>query len=175
MSSSGKNLSDFSHTEIPSAEGLSFAIIAAEWNHEITKALTEGAITLLKKYGAREADIKLELVPGSFELIQGANLAVRYSKVDAVICIGCVIKGDTPHFEYICEGVTQGIALLNTYADVPVVYGVLTVLDEQQALERTGGKHGNKGEEAAVTAIKMAHLRKAFRGENTKKGIGFSQ
>lgn len=175
MSSSAKNLSDFSHTEIPSAEGLRIAIVTAQWNLPITGVLQQGAIDLLRKQGISTENLVEYAVPGSFELVNGARLALIDSKLDAVICIGCVVKGDTPHFEYICSGVTQGLAALNAMQDVPVIFGVLTTLNEQQALDRAGGIHGNKGEEAAVTALQMAHLRKKILNRSNKSGIGFQK
>ncbi len=112
----------------------------------------------LKKHGAAEKNIIVKHVPGSFELTIGAQFLAEYDDVDAVICLGCVIQGETPHFTYICQGVTQGITQLNLEYNIPFIFGVLTVNNKDQALDRAGGKHGNKGDEAAITAIKMAAL-----------------
>lgn len=140
---------------IPDASNMSFGIVVTEWNNDITNNLLENAISTLKKHGAKEDNILVKYVPGSFELVFGASQMMDYTEVDAIIAIGCVIRGDTPHFDYICSGVTQGLAELNTDSDVPIIYGVLTVNDRQQALDRCGGSAGNKGEEFALTAIKM--------------------
>jgi 6,7-dimethyl-8-ribityllumazine synthase len=144
-----------------------YAIVVADWNSEITHALAQGAIDTLIKHGVEEENIHITHVPGTVELTYGANMAMRerYSlkSVSAVIVIGCVIKGDTPHFDYVCQSVTQGVTLLNARAPIestscPVIFSVLTTLDKQQALDRAGGKLGNKGVEGAITAIKMANL-----------------
>jgi len=135
-----------------------FGIVVSDWNREITWSLLEGAINTLKKHGATEKNIIVKHVPGSFELTIGAQFIAEYDDVDSVICLGCVIQGETPHFTYICQGVTQGITQLNIEYNIPFIYGVLTVNNKEQAIERSGGKHGNKGDEAAVTAIRMAAL-----------------
>lgn len=158
MATSLKNLSSYDINTVPSAEGLMFGIVVAEWNHEITAPLAEGAIETLLKHGVDEEDIHVKYVPGAFELSLGAQFMAEYMEVDAIICIGCVIRGDTPHFEYICQGATQGITQVNLEYNIPVIFGVLTVDNLEQAQDRAGGKHGNKGVEAAVTAIKMAIL-----------------
>lgn len=137
-----------------------FGIVVSEWNHNITGALLEGAHNTLLKHGVTEDDITVMTVPGSFELVFGASQMVKSGKVDGVIAIGCVIRGDTPHFDYICEGATQGLAALNTTGDVPVIYGLLTCNNLQQAQDRAGGILGNKGDECAVTAIKMVDYRR---------------
>lgn len=158
MATALKNLSSYNINEVPSAEGLSFAIVVAEWNHEITGALAQGAIETLTKHGVSDEDIHIKYVPGTFELSLGAQFMAEYTEVDGIICIGCVIRGDTPHFEYICQGATQGITQVGLEYNIPVIFGVLTTDNLEQAQERAGGKHGNKGVEAAVTAIKMAIL-----------------
>ncbi|QFQ12078.1 6,7-dimethyl-8-ribityllumazine synthase [Pseudoprevotella muciniphila] len=140
---------------IPDASEMQFGIVVSEWNNDITDNLLENAVNTLKRYGAKEENILVKHVPGSFELVYGAACMKDSTMADAIIAIGCVIRGDTPHFDYICSGVTQGLAELNTESDVPVIYGVLTVNDHQQALDRCGGSAGNKGEEFALTAIKM--------------------
>jgi len=153
-----KNLSSHNSLEMPSAERMKFGIVVSEWNQTVTNALCAGAKETLLKYGAKEEDIITIKVPGSYELISGANLLAQQTDVDAVICIGCVIKGETPHFDYICQGVTNGIANLNVKYEIPFIFGVLTTQNQQQATERAGGVYGNKGVEAAITAIKMTEL-----------------
>ena len=155
-----KNLSDFSHTTIPSAKGYRFGIVTAQWNAEITGALCKGAYDLLIKQGANPDDILSVLVPGSYELTSGADLLLSKQDLDAVICLGCVIQGETPHFDYICNAVANGIANVSIKHSKPVIFGVLTTLNQEQALDRAGGKHGNKGDEAAATAILMVELEK---------------
>lgn len=140
---------------IPDAHKMRLGIVVCEWNNNITDVLLEGALNTLKSNGVDEANILVKRVPGSFELIYGCSQMLKQSTVDAVIAIGCVIKGDTPHFDYICSATTQGLTTLNTLYDKPVIFGVLTVNTLDQALERTGGNLGNKGDEFAVTAIKM--------------------
>jgi 6,7-dimethyl-8-ribityllumazine synthase len=153
-----KNLSNYDIHAVPNAEGLSFGLVVAEWNHEITETLAEGAVETLLKHGVTEEDIMIKRVPGTFELSLGAQFMAEYTAADAIICIGCVIRGDTPHFEYICQGVTQGITNVNLDYNIPVIFSVLTTDNLEQAKDRAGGKHGNKGIEAAITAIKMAAL-----------------
>ncbi len=155
-----KNLSDYDPAAVPSGEGISIGIVVSEWNGKITEALARGAVDTLKKFGVEEKDILLKHVPGSFELTMGAQWMAEYSGVDAVICLGCVIQGETPHFRYICESVTHGITELNMKYNIPFVFGVLTVDNMDQALARAGGRYGNKGEEAAVTALKMVALKR---------------
>lgn len=132
-----------------------FAIVVAEWNDDITEPLYEGAYNALRKLGVKKTGIIRKNVPGTFELTLGALWMAEQKNVDAVICIGCVIQGDTPHFDYICQSVSYGITEVNIKTRKPVIFGVLTTLNKKQALERAGGKLGNKGEEAAVTAVKM--------------------
>lgn len=136
-----------------------FAIVVAEWNEDITEALYDGAYQALRKLGVKKSGILRKNVPGTFELTLGALWMAEEKNIDAVICIGCVIQGDTPHFDYICQGVTYGITEVNIKTNKPVIFGVLTTLNKKQALERAGGKLGNKGEEAAVTAVKMLEFR----------------
>ena len=154
-----KNLSAYDINSVPSARGYKFGIVVAEWNHEITGALAQGAIDTLKKHEVAEDDIQLKHVPGTFELPLGGQFFAEYSDVDAIILIGCVIQGDTRHFDFICNGVTYGTTELNMKYNKPFIFGVLTTNNEQQALDRAGGKLGNKGDEAAVTAIKMVALK----------------
>ena len=155
MASSLHNLSDYDIHSVPDATGMRVGIVVSEWNEKITGALLEGACQTLMKHGVREENITVKPVPGSFELVYGAAHFVSSGLVDAVIAIGCVIRGDTPHFDYICQGVTQGLAELNKEGKVPIIYGLLTSNTLEQAQERCGGMLGNKGDECAVTAIKM--------------------
>lgn len=153
-----KNLSDYDLNTVPSAESMKFGIVVSEWNYEITGALAQGAVDTLKKHGALDENIIVKHVPGSFELTLGGQYLAEYTEVDAVILLGCVIQGETRHFDFICQGVTQGATQLNLDYGLPFVFGVLTTDNQQQALDRAGGKLGNKGDEAAVTAIKMVAL-----------------
>lgn len=163
MATELKNLSSYSPDEVPSGKGKRFAIVVAEWNNEITDALCDGAVKTLLKHGVSKSAIQIIRVPGTFELTLGAQLAGKKKSVDAVICLGCVIQGDTKHFDFICQGVTYGITELNIRLEKPVVFGVLTTNNLQQAKDRSGGKHGNKGDEAAVTALKMIAVRNQLR------------
>ena len=173
MASSLKNLSSYNDATIPSAADMIFGVVVAEWNEHITHALYEGCIETLLKHGAKEENIHVAQVPGAFELPTAARLlAARFPAVDAVICMGCVIKGETKHDEYINLSVANALQNLSITLSKPFVFGLLTPNDEQQALDRAGGKHGNKGVEAAVTAIRMAGLKQDLDGK--KKGkIGF--
>lgn len=154
MATKNHNLSDYDINNVPDGKGMKVGIVVSEWNSNITGALLNGAISTLMKLGVDESDIHVETVPGSFELIFGCT-QMAMTNVDAVIAIGCVIRGDTPHFDYICQGTTYGLAHLNATQDKPVIYGLITTNDMQQALDRCGGCMGNKGDECAVTAIKM--------------------
>jgi 6,7-dimethyl-8-ribityllumazine synthase len=136
-----------------------FTIVVAEWNEEITEALYEGAFSGLVSLGAKKNNIVKKIVPGSFELPLAAKWMADKKDIAAVICIGCVIQGDTPHFDYICQAVAQGIMDVNLSSGKPIAFGVLTVLNKKQALERAGGKLGNKGEEAAITVVKMLEIK----------------
>lgn len=140
---------------IPDASEMRFGVIVTEWNNHITDKLLDGTIEELKENGVSESNITVKHVPGSFELIYAASQLAKFGHVNGIIILGCVIRGDTPHFDYICQGVTQGIADLNANGDIPVIFGLLTVNTEEQAEERAGGKLGNKGKEFALTAIKM--------------------
>ena len=159
MATQNKNLSLFDKADIPSAKGMCFGIVVANWNTEITSKLLSGAKETLLKYEASASNIFVMEVPGSFELVFGAKLMSK-QKVDAIICLGSVIQGKTKHFDFVCNAVSSGIKDLNIALNVPVIFGVLTDNTLQQAKDRSGGKHGNKGVEAAITAIKMAHLNK---------------
>ena len=157
MATINNNLSEYKLENTPNSEGMKFAIIVSEWNEHITKNLYNGAEQTLLDCGVKQNDIVRIDVPGSFELVFGAKIASKYN-YDAIICLGSVIKGETDHFHYVCNAVSSGIKDLNITLDIPVIFGVLTDNDEEQSINRSGGKHGNKGVEAAVTAIKMAHL-----------------
>lgn len=159
MASSLKNLSSYDPDQVPDASEMKFGIVVSEWNEEVTGALAQGAVDTLKKHGCKEENIKVITVPGSFELTFGCRLMADKHALDAVIALGCVIQGETKHFDFICQGVTHGITELNLEYDIPFIFGVLTTNNQQQALDRAGGKHGNKGDEAAFTAIKMVGLR----------------
>ncbi len=154
------NLSAYDPAQVPAANKMRFGIVVSDWNSDITWSLLDGAVNTLKKHGAKDNNIIIKHVPGSFELVLGAQFMAEYDDLDAVICLGCVIQGETPHFSYICQGVTHGIAQLNLDYNIPFIFGVLTTNNLQQAIDRSGGKHGNKGDEAAVTAIKMAALQR---------------
>lgn len=154
-----KNLSDGANQQIPSASEFRFGIVVADWNNEITGKLEEGAINILKSKGAQEDHILVNHVPGSIELTLGAQFMAEFQELDAIICLGCVIQGETRHFDYVCDSVTQGITQLNIKYNIPFIYGILTTDNFEQARDRAGGKHGNKGEEAAGAAIRMAHLK----------------
>lgn len=154
------NLSAYDPHSVPDAKEMRFGIVVSDWNQEITWALLNGAVKTLKDHGALKKNIVVKHVPGSFELTLGAQFLAEYDDLDAVICLGCVIQGETPHFNYICQGVTQGITQLNMEYNIPFIFGVLTTTTHQQAADRAGGVHGNKGDEAAVTAIKMAALQR---------------
>ena len=158
-----KDLSAYDINSVPSAENMRFGVVVAEWNWEITSALANGAVDTLKKHGATEENISVKYVPGTFELPLGGQYFAELDNVDAVILLGCVIQGDTRHFDYICEGITQGTKDLNLKYNKPFIFGVLTTNNEQQALDRAGGKLGNKGDEAAITAIKMVALQQSFK------------
>ena len=155
MASANKNLSEFQTHELPEIQDKKFAILVSEWNQEVTNALYVGAYETLIKHGAQEKNIISQTVPGSFELTLGAQKMAQKLEIDAVICLGCVIQGETRHFDFICQAVAQGITDVSIKFNKPVIFGVLTPNTQEQAMDRAGGKHGNKGDEAAITAIKM--------------------
>lgn len=157
MSSAHQSLSTIPEN-LPNAGPYRFGIVVAEWNKEITFALKDGAYEALKLAGADAQKIKTIIVPGTFELTAGASLLLGSGAYDAIICIGCVIQGETRHFDFICQGVTQGCTSLTVKYNKPVIFGVLTTDNHQQAIDRAGGKYGNKGFEAGVTAVQMAAL-----------------
>jgi 6,7-dimethyl-8-ribityllumazine synthase len=151
---------------MPDASGMRIGIVVSEWNHEITSRLLEGAVDTLLKNGVQADNILQKWVPGSFELVFGAQMMANLQAdkaVDAVIILGCVIRGETPHFDYICSGVTQGISSLNATRNIPFIYGLLTNETMQQSIDRAGGVLGNKGDEAAVTAIKMVAFKRSMK------------
>ena len=157
MATENNNLSLFNKEEIPNAGIMRFGIVVANWNEEVTNGLLQGAKQTLLECGALESNINVMEVPGSFELVFGAKL-MNKQKVDAIICLGSVIQGETKHFDFVCNAVSLGIKDLNIHLDIPVIFGVLTDNNLQQAKDRSGGRHGNKGVEAAITAIKMVLL-----------------
>lgn len=155
MATAYHNLSSYDASKMPDGKNMRVGIVVSEWNEDITFALRDGACKVLTENGVLAENILVDYVPGSFELIYGAQAMAEAHQLDAVIVLGCVVRGGTPHFEYVCSGVTQGIAHLNTLYGIPFIFGLLTTDDMQQAIDRAGGIHGNKGDEAAVTAIKM--------------------
>ncbi|MFV8364287.1 6,7-dimethyl-8-ribityllumazine synthase [Flavobacterium sp. ZT3P35] len=159
MATENKNLSDYDKNSIPNAKNFRFGIVVSEWNDSITEGLFKGAFEALLDNQVPAQHIIRWNVPGSFELIYGSKKMLQTQNVDAVIAIGCVIQGQTKHFDFVCEGVAQGIKDLNVQTDIPVIFCVLTDNTMQQSIDRSGGIHGNKGTEAAIAAIKMAYIR----------------
>lgn len=155
MATAYQNLSEYDFESIPDASQMRFGIVVSEWNQPITEALLKGACDTLERHGVQTSNIHIARVPGSFELTFGAKQMAEHIELDAVIVLGCVIRGDTPHFDYVCSSVTQGITELNLQYNIPFVFGLLTTDNLQQSEDRAGGRHGNKGDEAAITAIKM--------------------
>jgi 6,7-dimethyl-8-ribityllumazine synthase len=155
MATQLKSLSEYSATNIKDISSKKFAIVVSEWNEDVTESLFRGAVETLLKHGAQKDNIFRKDVPGSFELSLGAQWMAEIEEVDAVICLGCVIQGETRHFDFICDAVAHGITNVSLKYNKPVIFGVLTPNNQKQALDRAGGKHGNKGDEAAITAIKM--------------------
>ncbi|CAM1363133.1 6,7-dimethyl-8-ribityllumazine synthase [Tenacibaculum sediminilitoris] len=164
------NLSYYDKATIPNAKSFRFGIVVSEWNPEITQNLHKGAIETLIDCGATEENIISWDVPGSFELVYGCKKIIETQKLDAIIAIGNVIQGETKHFDFVCEGVTQGIVDLNIKYDVPVIFCVLTDNTKQQSINRSGGKLGNKGIECAVAAVKMAAIKNQ---ERPSSSLGF--
>lgn len=155
MATAYQNLSEYDFNSVPDASEMNIGIVVAEWNKSITEKLLEGACNTLEKHGVKAGNIIVGRVPGSVELTFGAKRLAESKELDAVIILGCVVKGDTPHFDYVCDSVTQGTTELNLMYDIPFIFGLLTTDNMQQAEDRAGGKYGNKGDEAAITAIKM--------------------
>lgn len=156
------NLSDYDPSAVPDGKGYRIAVIAAEWNPEVTNAMLQGAVDTLLEYGVSKENLIVKRVPGTFELSSAADMMLKYKWPDAVICIGCVIQGETRHFEFICQAVSQGITNVSLKHERPVIFSVLTTNTMQQALDRAGGKHGNKGVEGAITALKMIAYQKSI-------------
>ncbi len=172
MASALKNLSTYDESNIPSAEGLKFGIIVSDYHNDITYPLYEGAYETLVKHGVKEEDIHTIQVPGAFELPVGARILAQSKVLDGYICLGCVIKGETTHNEYINTSIANALMSMGVASGKPFVFGLLTPNDHQQAVDRSGGKHGNKGVETAVAAIRMATLKKEL--GTRKKSIGFN-
>ncbi|MFN7675381.1 6,7-dimethyl-8-ribityllumazine synthase [Flavobacterium sp.] len=160
MATANKNLSQYDKNTIPNAKDFRFGIVVSEWNDHITNGLYTGAEAALLDCGALPDNIVRQNVPGSFELIYAAKQMMKSRDFDVIIAIGSVIKGETMHFDFVCQGVTNGIAMLNAEGDIPIIFCVLTDNNEQQSIDRSGGIHGNKGTEAAIAAIKMADLKR---------------
>jgi 6,7-dimethyl-8-ribityllumazine synthase len=159
VATENKNLSLYDKSQLPHAETFRFGIVVSQWNAHITHNLQKGIVDTLLDLGAKEENIFSYEVPGSFELIYGSGQLCKSKKFDAIIAVGSVIRGETAHFDYVCQGVTQGIKDLNIQYDTPVIFCVLTDDNEQQSIDRSGGKHGNKGVEAGVTAVIMANFK----------------
>ena len=155
MATSLKSLSQYSDKNILDISSKKFGIVVSEWNEQVTESLFAGAVETLLTHGAKKENIFRKNVPGSFELTLGAQWLAELEEIDAVICLGCVIQGETRHFDFICDAVAHGITNVALKFNKPVIFGVLTPNTLQQALDRSGGKHGNKGDEAAITAVKM--------------------
>ena len=162
MATVNKNLSNYDFSLVPSARGMKFGVVVAEWNENITEGLFKGAMEALLNCGCEESNIFRKNVPGSFELPLAAQFFFESTDVDAVICLGSVIQGETKHFDYVCQSTALGIKDVSLKYNKPVIFGVLTDNTMQQAVDRSGGKHGNKGTEAAISAIKMVNLSSQF-------------
>jgi 6,7-dimethyl-8-ribityllumazine synthase len=171
MTEKKKNLSAYHREDIPNGKDMKIGIVVSEWNPKVTESLFRACEKSLLEHGVEPGNIRTIRVPGTYELPSGANLLLRNGRFDGVICLGCVIKGETRHDEYISAAVAHGLTQLSLTVSKPVIFGVLTTGNMDQALDRAGGKHGNKGTEAAITAIKMIHLSKHF--DEEKKTIGF--
>lgn len=160
MATAGNNLSEYDADSVPNAKTFKFGLVVSEWNADITQNLFQGAFDAFMAHGAVKENIVRWNVPGSFELIYGAKkMAESFDMLDVIIVVGSVIEGETKHFDFVCQGVSNGVAQLNINLDIPVIFCVLTDQNKQQSIDRSGGKHGNKGTEAAIAAIKMAQLR----------------
>ena len=162
MATELKNLSSFDPDSIPNGKGKRVAIVVSEWNRSITGNLLKGAYNTLVKFGVDSNDIIIEYVPGRYELTFGAKVMIEKANVDSVIVLGCVIQGEPPHFTFVCDSVTKGTTQLNLNYDIPVIFGLLTTNTQEQAIARSGGRHGNKGDEAAITALKMIELKDRY-------------
>ena len=162
MATEFKNLSSYDPDSIPNGKGKRIAIVVSEWNRSITGNLLKGAYNTLVKFGVDSDDIIINYVPGSYELTFGAKVMIEKANIDSVIILGCVIQGETPHFTFVCDSVTEGTTQLNLNYDIPVIFGLLTTNTQEQAIARSGGRHGNKGDEAAITALKMIELKERY-------------
>lgn len=162
MATELNNLSSYDPKLVPSGNGKRIGIVVSEWNSSVTENLLRGATDTLLKFGVSTDDIVIERVPGSFELTYGAKVLTESGNVDCVIILGCVIQGETPHFTFVCNSVTEGATQLNLTQNVPVIFGLLTTNTLDQAKARAGGRHGNKGDEAAITALKMIALKEKY-------------
>jgi len=171
MATVEKNLSHYDKNSIPNASNMRFGIVVSEWNEKITNGLLEGAISALKDNGATDDNIVIKYMPGSFELALGAQYLLEHLNIDGVVALGSVIQGETKHFDFVCHGVTQGIMDVSLKYNKPVIFGVLTDNTMQQAIDRSGGKHGNKGIECAIACIKMIATKKELSAP--KKKVGF--
>ena len=171
MASALKNLSKYKPEEIPDCDGKCIGIVVSDWNESITHELYNGCYSTLEKHGVKPDNIHTVQVPGAFEIPAGAKMLASSKKLDAVVCLGCVIKGETSHNEYINQSVANGLTTLSVMSGKPFIFGLLTPNDEQQAKDRAGGKYGNKGVEAAITALRMALLKEEL--SKPAKGIGF--
>lgn len=160
MATIGNNLSEYDFDSVPDGSTMSIGIVVSEWNHKITSGLLQGAHSTLLKHGVKEENIHVHYVPGSYELPLAAQFMLENNPVDSVICLGCVIQGETKHFDFVCQGLAQGIKDVSLKYNAPVIFGVLTDNNVQQSIDRSGGKHGNKGDESAITAIKMVDLKR---------------
>lgn len=171
MATENKNLSYYDNETIPNAENMRFGVVVSEWNKNITEGLLNGALQALKENNVPEENILIHWTPGSFELALGAQHLLEFTTVDGVIALGSVIQGETKHFDFVCQGVTQGIMDVSIKYNKPVIFGVLTDNTLQQAIDRSGGKHGNKGIECAIACIKMIDLKKKL--SEPKPKVGF--
>lgn len=171
MSTKNKNLSEYNPADIPNGRDMRVGVVVSEWNQNITSSLLKGCMETLQEHEVSEDNIILIHVPGTYELTSGANLLLSNEKMDGIICLGCVVKGETRHDEFINHAVAGGLTNLSIKSNRPIIFGVLTTENMAQAVDRAGGKHGNKGIEAAVTALKMIALHKKYAGSNNR--IGF--
>lgn len=162
MTTKQTNLSSYDPKEVPNGKGKRIGIVVSDWNRVVTGSLLEGAYNTLVKFGVEKDDIIVDYVPGSFELTYGAKVLIEKTNVDCVIILGCVIQGETPHFTFVCNSVTEGTTQLNIKYNVPVIFGLLTTNTIEQAKDRSGGIHGNKGDEAAITALKMINFQSRY-------------
>lgn len=163
MATALNNLSSYDPMAIPEGKGKRVGIVVSDWNSSVTGSLLRGATDTLLKFGVEASDIMIEHVPGSFELTYAAKVMIEKANVDSVIILGCVIQGETPHFTFVCNSVTEGTTHLNIKYDVPVIFGLLTTLTLEQAQARAGGRHGNKGDEAAITTLKMMEFQSKYK------------